>query len=95
MKKITKIAISLLPLIVLILGCGPTRLEMDYGTSYQLQKYSQTFNPQAEKNLKPVVGLNGKAAQNAVEKYQKAFEKSSDSSATYQFSIGSTGNLAK
>ena len=68
MKNITRIAICLLPLIVLILGCAPTRLEMDYGTSYQLQKYSQTFNPQAEKNMKPVVGLNGKEAQKAVQK---------------------------
>lgn len=92
MKKITKIAIGLLPLIVLILGCGPTRLEMDYGTSYQLQKYSQTFNPQAEKNKKPVTGLNGKAAQNAVEKYQKGFEQTTSGSTTYQFSIGSMGD---
>jgi len=92
MKKIMIIALYLLPLVVLILGCGPTRLEMNYGTSYQLQKHSQTLNPQAEKNKKPVVGLNGKAAQNAVEKYQKGFEKSSEVSTSYQFSIGDIGN---
>jgi len=82
----------MLLMLVLILGCGPTRLEMDYGTSYQLQKHSQTLNPQAEKNKNPVVGLNGKAAQNAVEKYQKGFEKSTQSSTSYQFSIGSMGD---
>jgi hypothetical protein len=89
MKRITRIVICLMPMIVLFLGCGPTRLEIDYGTSYELQKFNQTLNPQAEKNMEPVVGLNGKAAQNAVDKYQKEFEKSSKTSSTYQFSIGS------
>ncbi len=92
MKKMIRLWICMLPLVVFLLGgCGPTRLETDYGTSYHLQKYSQTMNPQAEKNMKPVVGLNGKAAQNAVEKYQKAFEKSSEAATSYQFSIGDIG----
>jgi len=93
MKKITRIVICLLPMIVLILGCAPTRLEMDYGTSYQLQKYQQTLNPQAAKNMAPVEGLNGQAAQNAVEKYQKGFLKDeSEQKPTYQFSIDASAN---
>jgi len=91
MKSITKILICLLPMIVVILGCAPTRLEMDYGTSYQLQKYQQTLNPQAAKNMAPVEGLNGQAAQNAVEKYQKGFLKDeSEEAPTYQFSLDSS-----
>ena len=56
-------------------GCAPTRTQMDFGTPYQLAKFNQTMNPQAEKNLKPVTGLDSQAAYNAVEKYRKDFEK--------------------
>ena len=69
-----------------------SRLERDYGTSYQLQKFNQTLNPEAEKDVAPVVGIDGQAAQNAVEKYRKGFEKSSQTSTAYQFSIGSMGS---
>jgi hypothetical protein len=72
-RSLTIIAAALLAL--LVLGCAPTRTQMDFGTSYQLAKFSQIQNPQAEKNLKPVEGMDGQAAQNAVDKYRKDFEK--------------------
>ncbi len=74
-------------------GCAmeKSRLERDYGTSHELQKYNQTANPEAEKNQAPVTGMNGQAAQNAVEKYQKEFEKPSQASTSYQINIGSMG----
>jgi hypothetical protein len=58
-------------------GCASTRLEMDYGTSHKLSKMNQILNPDAEKNLTPVEGINGQAAQVVVDKYVKSFEKSS------------------
>ncbi len=75
------------------IGCAwqESRVAMDYGTSYQLQKYSQTINPDAEKNLAPVTGLSGQASQNAVEKYQKGFEKQAQTSTSYQINVGSMG----
>jgi hypothetical protein len=74
-------------------GCAwqQSRVEMDYGTSYQLQKYGQTLNPEAEKNLAPVTGMSGQAAQNASEKYQKGFEKETQTQTSYQFNVGSMG----
>jgi hypothetical protein len=77
----------------LAFGCAwqQSRLEMDYGTSYQLQKYNQIANPEAEKNLAPVTGMSGQAAQNAAEKYQKGFEKETQTSTSYQFNVGSMG----
>ncbi len=60
----------------LLISCAaPSRLEMDYGTSYKLQKFNQTANPEAEKNLKPVEGLDGQAAAAAMTKHHKEFEK--------------------
>lgn len=74
----------------LAVGCArqQSRLETDYGVSHKLQKYNQTLNPEAEKNLDPVAGLSGKAAQNAEEKYQKGFEKTAPTATTYQINIG-------
>jgi len=57
-------------------GCaGPSRLETDFGTSVKLAKSSQILNPEAEKNIEPVTGFDGKAAQANIEKYRKDFEK--------------------
>jgi hypothetical protein len=92
MKKIS-IFIVLLFLFTMMAGCaGMTRLEMDYGTSFNLAKYNQTLNPDAEKNLDPVYGMDGWAAAAAMEKYHKGFEKPADAQATsYTLNIGAMG----
>jgi hypothetical protein len=71
-------------------GCAKSRLEMDYRTSHKLAIYNQTLNPDAEKNLAPVEGMDGKAAQAAVDKYEKGFEKTAPAP-SYTFSIGTQG----
>jgi hypothetical protein len=61
--------------IFLISACaGPTRLDKDYGRSFKQARLNQILDPEAEKNLEPVIGLDGKAAQTSIEKYRKAFE---------------------
>jgi hypothetical protein len=37
---------------------------------------NQIHNPEAEKNIEPVYGLDGRAAQATTEKYREDFEKS-------------------
>lgn len=59
----------------LLASCAPTRVEMDYGTSHKLQMVNQIANPDAGKDLKPVEGLDGQAAANAMTKHRKDFEK--------------------
>lgn len=60
-------------------GCvGPSRLEMDYGTSFNLIKFNQILHSEAEKNLEPVMELDGVSAQGSMEKYRKEFEKPSE-----------------
>jgi hypothetical protein len=65
----------------------PSRLEMDYGTSFNLMKFNQIANPEAEKNLEPVTGLDGQAAKATLDKYRKDFEKPAAAPA-YTLSIG-------
>jgi hypothetical protein len=55
---------------------GPTRVEKNYGKSYKQALANQILDPEAEKNLEPVTGLDGKAAQSSIEKYRKTFEQS-------------------
>jgi len=75
MKKAFWVMTSLIGATLLISGCAPSRLEMDYGTSFKLEKFNQTLNPAAEKNLEPVYGMDGQAAEKVLEKYRKDFEK--------------------
>jgi len=78
MKKLTCMLVAFAGIMAMILtGCatGPTRLEADYGTSYNLAKSQQMLNPAAEKNLEPVYGFDGRAAAATAGRYREMFEK--------------------
>jgi hypothetical protein len=61
-------------------GCaGPSRLAMDYGTSFKLATFNQILNPEAEKNLEPPTGFDGHAAHASIERYRKGFERAAPS----------------
>jgi hypothetical protein len=60
---------------VMLAGCAPTRLEMDYGNSYRLATAQQVLRPESEQNLAPQEGLDGRAAQLILEHYRKTFEQ--------------------
>ncbi len=75
MKKVYYASI-ILPAIFLIFACaGPSRVEKDYGHSVRLSRINQTLNPETAKNLEPVAGFDGKAAEVSIEKYRKGFER--------------------
>ena len=70
------ILIGFMTLFFALTSCaGPSRLEIDYGTSHKLATFNQILDPEAEKNLEPVEGFDGDAARRVVEKYEKDFEK--------------------
>ena len=58
-------------------GCGTkeTMLSRNWGNSFESAKQSQILNPEAGKNLDTVVGLDGQAAENTMEKYRQGFKK--------------------
>ena len=60
-------------------GCGHapfsrTPLDKNWGKSFERAKVSQQVDPDASKNLDPVTGLDGQAAQADMTKYRKAHE---------------------
>ena len=91
MTKRCFLLIGLVGIFLISVSCvGPSRVEMDYGTSFKLAKFNQTLNPDAEKNLEPVTGIDGNAAQAAIGRYRKGFEEKT-SAPTYVFSISTGG----
>jgi hypothetical protein len=53
---------------------GGSPLDKNWGRPYEEQKYSQIIDHEAGKNLDPVIGMDGKAAVNTVERYQESFK---------------------
>jgi hypothetical protein len=73
---------------LLLAGCAPSKVEMDRGKAFDSAKYNQILNADAGKNLAPVEGMDGKAANAAVDKYRKTYEKPAPAQ-TFNFSVGS------
>jgi hypothetical protein len=76
-------------MLALFAGCsssGPvyeeTLLDKNWGRSVETAKYNQILNPDAGKNLAPVEGLDGIAADNSVQKYENSFKKESKQETT-------------
>jgi hypothetical protein len=53
----------------------PSLLDRNWGRSYETARYLQIVNPDAEKNLDPVLGLDGNAANHNVNKYRETFKE--------------------
>ncbi len=69
-------------LVIFCLGCSQnttlhknTELDNNWGRSYETAKYRQILNPDASKNLEPVVDLDGQAAEANVQKYRDTFKE--------------------
>ncbi len=78
---------------VFMIGAGCAHygaLEEDYGKSYTMAKHGQILNPQASKNLAPVTGLSGKAAEQTMNNYTDSFSKGCDQPARQGFTIAPT-----
>lgn len=74
--------IGLVAALSICFGCGKnmtiqkeTTLDRNWGRSLESAKYNQILNPDASKNLEPVVGLDGQSAEKNMDKYKKSFEK--------------------
>ena len=89
--------IGLLIVMTIHFGCASRNMEAkapyldkNWGRSYETAKFNQIANPEAEKNLDPVKGLDAEAAKTNMEKYRKSFEKETERP-VYNIDIGSLG----
>ncbi len=92
MERRSFFLIGFAALFFIAVGCaGPSRLEKDFGNSFNRAISNQILNPEAGESVEPVSGLDGEAAQATLEKYRKDFEKP-PAPVTYTLGIGTGGN---
>ena len=75
LRTIVKIILNTLLMagIAGVFGCAQqTALSKNWGRSFETARYNQTLNPEAEKNLEPVVGLEGPAAEHVMNDHYSA-----------------------
>ena len=75
-------------------GCGHDNLKKNWGSAYNSAKQNQIANPDASKNLEPVVGLDGAAAEKAMKDYQQgSCDKEKDT--TYNLRLGTIEGIGE
>jgi hypothetical protein len=82
-------------------GCGGgraaqkgTMVDKNWGKSLEAAKFNQRLNPQASKNLNPVVGLDGQAAENILQRYNDDSE-GGPAEETYNLNLGNIDSIGK
>lgn len=65
LKNVANILIGII-ITVWMVGCAPTGLDKNWGRSYESARYNQILNPEAEKKLEPVEGLEGPVAERII-----------------------------
>lgn len=81
---------SLIAFGIVIVGCGPTMLDQNWGRSVETARYNQTLNPDAGQNLEPVEGLDGPGAENALKAYHQSF-KNQEAPSGYNINLTGIG----
>lgn len=83
------ILIAIISILAVMPSCSGTTpaseqslLERNWGRSLETIRYMQMVDPEAGKNLDPVVGLDGNASDNNVDKYQKSFKETEQKEST-------------
>jgi hypothetical protein len=100
MLRILFAGIAIVGLLVVSMSCAnnaslmtpaESRLGENWGRSVESAKYNQTLNPDAGKNLDPVTGLDGQAADAGIQQYRKSFSQQSAGSTGGSVSGAGTG----
>jgi hypothetical protein len=76
-------------------GCaGTTELDRNRGRSFDTARSSQILNPDAQKNLEPVVGLGGGASEMIMEAYIGSLAPAGGKE-SYTVNLGSIGSIGQ
>ena len=83
------IIIGIISIMSVMLSCSGTTpahkqtlLERNWGRSIESMRYMQMLNPEADKNLDPVLGLDGNASDHNINKYQESFKETEQKEST-------------
>jgi len=84
----------LLGVAVGVSACQSTmpRYEREFGESVRNTLQAQIIHPEAENNADPVKGLDGRAARDSINSYQKSFSKPVPQPSVFNFGVGGTSS---
>ncbi len=74
-----------------LVGCATQtpNLDQHFGEAVNAAKAQQTINPDASLNQDPVAGVDGQAANAAVDRYHKSFEQPPANTNVFNIGVGS------
>jgi len=77
-------------LVVALAGCASTtpKLDDNFGYAVNAAKAQQTLNPDASQNTDPVTGMDGKAANSTIDRYEGSFEKPPKTGNVFTIGVG-------
>ena len=78
---------------VAMAGCASKTpyLDQHFGEAVNAAKAQQTINPDASQNADPVAGVDGQAANAAVDQYHKSFEQPPATGNVFTIGVGTGG----
>ena len=68
------------------------RMDAEFGNATRATLSAQIINPDAGNNKDPVDGLDGRAARDVIQNYQKSFINPEQSSNAFSIGVGSGNN---
>jgi predicted component of type VI protein secretion system len=92
-----KVGLSILFLSVLLSGCASQTpiLDQHFGEAVNASKAQQTINLDASQNQNPVAGVDGQAANDAVDRYHKSFTQPPAATSAFTIGVGTGGGASK
>lgn len=67
-------------------------LDKHYGEAVNAAKSQQTLNPDASQDMKPVMGIDGKAANASVDRYHRSFVQPPPATNIFNIGVGTGGS---
>lgn len=79
-------------LVPLFAGCASSatpKIDASFGDAVNAAKAQQTMNPEASQNMEAVTGIDGEAANAAIDRYHKSFDKPPTTGNIFNIGVGS------
>lgn len=89
--------ITALSLVSVLTACAETapRYEAEFGNATRATLKAQIINPDAGNNPDPVAGLDGRAARDAINNYQKSFAEPMPTENVFNIGVGTSNSGGK
>lgn len=84
-----RLLLALAPLLLVACASRTTPAwDKQFGQAVELSRTQQTLNPKASQNRDPVTGLDGKAANEAIQRYDKSFRSPEPAPNIFNIGVG-------